>query len=164
MRYHIFLTALMGLGLVVGPAAAQTQAHYDIVEKYYERYLQRPADPVGMQTWAVKMANGLPVLAVKAGILGSDEFYQIQGSNPTGFVVGLYQNVLGRQPNSFEIQTWLNYLNQVQGDRQQTASTFLVAARGELAQHAARFIPHINPAVPPPLPVPPGSVVPPWPR
>jgi hypothetical protein len=161
MRYHIFLTALVALGLAVGPAAAQTQVHYNLVQSYYQRFLQRPADPAGLQMWATQMANGLPVEAVQAGILASDEYYQLQGSNPTGFIVGLYQDVLGRAPNDFEIQTWLNYWNQVNGDRQQLASTFLVAARSELAQQAARFVPRIGPAVPP-LPVPPLPV--PWRR
>jgi hypothetical protein len=161
MKYRLLFAALAALALGAGPAAAQGPAQANWIESWYQRYLQRTADPTGMQTWLIEFARGASAENVQAAILASDEYYQLHGSNPRDFIVGLYQDVLGRTPSPDEIRLWLNHWRQVRGQRLQVANTFLVAARAELAnQAAARFYgPPVTSTTPPPLPVPPAPIV-----
>jgi Domain of unknown function (DUF4214) len=70
------------------------------------------------------------------------------GEDDPSFVVGLYQNILGRQPARWEVQTWLDRLAQLRGNRARVAEEFRRDAQFELRQRAAW---------PPPQPAP-------WPR
>ncbi len=165
MRYRYCFAALSAFAIAASPAAAQNPFQANQIESWYERYLQRSADPAGMQMWLNEFASGASAENVQAAILASDEYYQLHGSNPQGFVVGLYQDVLGRTPTADEVQLWLNSWRQARGQRQQVANTFMVAARAELANQAgARFYaPPVTRTTPPPLPVPPRPVTAPWP-
>jgi hypothetical protein len=162
MRNHILLAAVAALGIGVGPAAAQTQDQANLVESYYERLLHRSADPVGMQTWLAHFSWGESGESIQAQLMTSDEYWQRNGSNPQGFVVGMYRDMLGRNPNQFEVATWVNYWSQDPTNRLRTSNAFMVAARGELANQAAQqwFAPPASTSIPPPLPVPPRPI--PW--
>ncbi len=47
---------------------------------------------------------------VHALILGSDEYFANHGGTDSGFVTGLYQDLLGRAPNDGELALWTNWL------------------------------------------------------
>ncbi len=47
---------------------------------------------------------------VHAVILGSDEYFANHGGTDSGFVSGLYQDLLGRAPNDGELALWTNWL------------------------------------------------------
>jgi hypothetical protein len=157
MRYHLLFAALAAFTLWVGPAAAQTRDQAYLVESYYEKYLHRPADPVGMKTWLDHFSWGESAESIQAQLMSSDEYWQINGANPQGFVAAMYNDVLGRSPNPNEVATWLNYWSQDPNNRLRTTSTFMIAARSELTNQAATrwFAPPTNVTVlPPPLPAP----------
>jgi hypothetical protein len=163
MRNRMLFAALAALAIGAGPVSAQTSDQAALVESYYERFLHRRADPVGMQTWLSHFSWGESAESIQAQLLASDEVYQIHGSNPRGFVVGLYQDVLGRNPNPNEVWLWLNYWNQVGGQRFQVSNAFMIAARTELANQAAtRFYAPQTTTTVPPLPVPPAPIGVPW--
>ncbi len=46
-----------------------------LVEGYYEVFLQRPADPGGLQNWVTQLQAGLPFLTIGQNFIASDEFY-----------------------------------------------------------------------------------------
>jgi hypothetical protein len=165
MKYRMLFAALAAFAIAAGPAVAQGPAQANLIESWYERYLQRPADPAGMQMWLYQLSRGASAEIIQAAILASDEYYQLHGSNPRDFVIGLYQDVLGRTPSTDEVRLWLNYWRQARGQRIQVANTFMVAARAELANQAAtRFYgPPVTSTTPPPLPVPPAPIVVPIP-
>jgi hypothetical protein len=100
---------------------------------WYQRYLRRRIDPEGARNWAAVLRTQGPTAAL-AGILGSDEYFQILGSNAPAFVAGLYQDALRRPASRDEVQLWLGQLA-VHGHRARLATEFLTAAQAEMAQN-----------------------------
>jgi hypothetical protein len=79
-----------------------------VIEGYYSLFLHRGADAGGLAGWSneANFVNGNPN-PVLSGILASAEYYGLNGSNPYGFVVALYRDVLGRAASPAEINAWL---------------------------------------------------------
>jgi hypothetical protein len=50
------------------------------------------------------------------------------------FIVSLYHNYLGREPGSWEVDGWLQRLDQLRGNRSKLVEEFQKAARVELGQ------------------------------
>jgi hypothetical protein len=116
-----------------------------------------------MQVWLAHFSWGESAESIQAQLLSCDEYYQTHGSDPRGFVVGLYQDVLGRDPNLNEVGLWVNYWRQAGGQRAQVSSAFVIAARTELANHAAiRFYAAPTTTTVPPLPMLPAPIGAPW--
>src|SRR5262249_43905722 len=76
-----------------------------VVDRYYQRYLGRGADPVGRAGWAQALSSGFSREQFALGILTSAEF-AARNPGDAGFIVGLYQTSLGRQPSAFEVNNW----------------------------------------------------------
>jgi len=55
-----------------------------LVQNWYFRYLQRPADAVGMDGWVGQLRQGTPAECVEAQILASDEYYGLPGRTAAG--------------------------------------------------------------------------------
>jgi len=140
----LIAAALITVGIATsGVQAASPQQYYQpqyqsqyapddvrLVASWYERYLGREPDAIGLRQWVDQLYVGTNV---QAGILGSDEYYIRHGSTPEGFVTGLYVDVLNRQPRWDEVQTWLNRLQQQGYNRPAMAADFLNAAAYELS-------------------------------
>jgi hypothetical protein len=129
------LASLLGfpiLSLSTGSATAQTVARDDasLIASWYQRYLGRTPAASEVAGWLPGLRSGQNV---EAAILGSDEYYQRQGSNPASFVTSLYVNVLSRQPSGQEVQGWLDQLAPLGFDRTALAEEFLGAAQYELS-------------------------------
>jgi hypothetical protein len=128
--------ALIALTLMATPAEAtrpRPVGPQDIcaVNLWYQRYLGRDADAVGIATWTSELCRGHNA---EAGILGSEEYLQRHGGTPDGFVVGLYFEVLNRPPGLNEVQGWVCRLQQLKCNRVRLAEEFLRASKTELAQ------------------------------
>ena len=54
----------------------------DLVESYYQKFLNRPADPGGLSDWVGAMESGFTAQDVMAGILGSQESYNLSQMVP----------------------------------------------------------------------------------
>jgi hypothetical protein len=104
----------------------------ELTQSWYQRYLRRSIDITGLQGWVTLLRQGASHDDVKAAILGSPEYFQLQGNNAAGFVAGLYADVLGRPATRDEVAQWLNRLGQLGNDRTRLAGDFLRAAQGEL--------------------------------
>jgi hypothetical protein len=52
-----------------------------LVRGYYAIYLQRQADPVGLDNWVKQLQQGLPFVTIGEQFLASDEFYNKAASN-----------------------------------------------------------------------------------
>jgi hypothetical protein len=61
--------------VVSSPEAAQTQVQSD-----YLAILHRSADAAGLAVWSNLMAQGISEAVVRAGLLGSDEFFALTAS------------------------------------------------------------------------------------
>ena len=100
-----------------------------LVQSWYQRYLHRSVDPTGYQAWVGQLENGVPPRNVEAGILASDEYYQVHNSNAAQFIIGLHVDVLGRSPSRREVGIWLDKFEDFGGDRERLARVFLREVR-----------------------------------
>jgi hypothetical protein len=66
------------------------------VEDLYAQLLGRPADPVGLANAVAALAGGMTPFQLEASILASPEYLADHGGTYTGFLQGVYSDVLGR--------------------------------------------------------------------
>jgi hypothetical protein len=89
------------------------EARIDQVQDLYQAYLGRPADALGLTTWVWFLNQGGTLVQVQSGILGSPEYYQVQGGGmPAGFVTAVYDDVFHRQPDPAGTAFWVQALAQ----------------------------------------------------
>ena len=60
---------------VVNSFLYSTESLDRLVEGYYEVFLQRQADPTGLNSWVAGLQQGLPFLTIGQEFLASDEFF-----------------------------------------------------------------------------------------
>jgi hypothetical protein len=77
-----------------------------LIQASYQQYLGRAAEPAGLAGWLGEMRAGLHIEQMQAGFISSPEFYARYGSTDRGWITGLYQTVLGRDPGSSEVDSW----------------------------------------------------------
>lgn len=82
----------------------------NLVQADYHAYLGRDGDDVGLNSWVQRMHNGMTQEQVEAAFLASSEYMQLQGGTQSGWIKGLYRDVLGRTPSSDEVNGWLRTL------------------------------------------------------
>jgi hypothetical protein len=65
---------------------ATTEYHQDLVESYFQRFLNRNADPVGLHASTAALQNGVPGETVIAVIVSSPEYIstRVPPSSPAG--------------------------------------------------------------------------------
>lgn len=81
---------------VVGAITSSTEYQTDLVTSMYTTYLRRSPDSAGLAFLVGLLKGGVSDEAIRAGMLGSGEFYSLAGSTPAGYVSSLYTAVLGR--------------------------------------------------------------------
>jgi streptogramin lyase len=103
--------------VAVAQALAHVQAHYiDFVSGLYLTYLRRAADIAGLEGWVNGLLFGqFRDEQVTANFLAAPEYVNNHGGFTNnlpgrGWVIGLYNDVLGRAPLESEIQGWLSAL------------------------------------------------------
>ena len=82
--------------------------------RLYNASLKRLPDPDGLEYWIEQFSSGAnSIRVVASSFLGSTEFAERYGANVTDekYVTTLYQNVLGRLPDSSGLNYWLGQLN-----------------------------------------------------
>ena len=110
-----------------------TESLTDIVINDYQGFLNRAPEPGGLNCWLGQLQSGRTPDQVAAGILGSAEYFADHGSTNQGFVTSLYQNVLGRAPDSGGNAFWLNALASG-ASRTQVAFGFLTSPEAAAKQ------------------------------
>lgn len=112
--------------------SAEYKSHY--VTTLYQVFLGRSPDAAGLQFWTEKMGQpGTPGMHsgsadekyVLAAILGSDEYYNNAGGTPEDWVNAVYQDILGRAPDSSGAAYWANKLSAGTDNRDHIARTLL---------------------------------------
>jgi hypothetical protein len=131
------MTGIVVLGFGLASSTAQAACPEDrLVAGWYEQYLGRSAYVDELPFWTDKMHQGVCADDIRAGILGSDEYYNRRGLTPEGFAAGLYADILGRNASDYEIRLWA--FKVASGvSRSDVAREFIRAAQRELAQRAA---------------------------
>jgi hypothetical protein len=83
-------------GFVVQSIMNSPESLIKQVEDLYAQLLGRPADPVGLQNAVAALAGGMTPLQLEATLLASPEYLADHGGTYTGFLQGVYTDVLGR--------------------------------------------------------------------
>ena len=96
---------------VVQAIEQTTEYLNDVVKGLYLHYLKRAADSMGLQSWTGLLAGGGAIEHVIDGLVSSQEYFALQGNSNSGFVKGLYQDILGRTASPGEVQSWVNALS-----------------------------------------------------
>jgi putative lipoprotein len=119
------------IDLVLQPAGGGGQPNDGptIVAGWYRKYLGRNPDRQGMQAWIDLLNRGTPLPEIEAMLVSSTEMYERYEDNPWKWVIGLYENVLGRRPTQAEAQHWVTRLQQFGDNRLEVSREFLSSAR-----------------------------------
>lgn len=87
--------------------ATSTEFYTDEVTSIYETYLHRGPDQTGLTAWVGKLQAGtINFETIRGYILGSEEFYNNMINQYGNYLTGLYQTLLGRNPDSTGIAAW----------------------------------------------------------
>jgi hypothetical protein len=120
----LILAAVAGLMLLSPPATGQYsrdyhrdfyQAHQrasdtspeDLASYWYQKFLKREGEESGVATWAAEIRKGNSPDMVLASMLGGQEYYDLGGDTPLGFLVNLYRDIVGRDPTPAEHASFL---------------------------------------------------------
>ena len=103
--------------------ATSAEFRTDEIKSFYNNYLHPTCEQVRAEECVVapqspttsELAAALTSLAagsseesIIAGVLGSDQYYQDHGSTQTGFIQGMYEDLIGREPTGAEVQSALS--------------------------------------------------------
>ena len=83
----------------------------DQVFALYSHYLNRAPGAIGELSWLTALQQGATLEQVAEGIVSSPEYFQVHGGDNQGYILGLYNQVLGRTPSAGELDGWLNAMN-----------------------------------------------------
>ncbi len=87
---------------VAGFIVTSPEARVVQTQDLYNRYLHRPADPVGLSAFSTFLITGGSQEQLAAVLLGSAEYYANHGGNSNmGFLDSLYEDALGRPIDPF---------------------------------------------------------------
>jgi serralysin len=108
--------------------------------RIYQAALARTPDAEGLSYWIRAMDSGLSLREVAQGFLSSSEFIDAYGSAPSidQYVYGLYENILGRAPESAGFDYWVGELHKGASYAQ------VLEAASESAENIAGVQPSIN--------------------
>ncbi|OOY27724.1 hypothetical protein BMI90_10960 [Thioclava sp. L04-15] len=115
-------TAIDTLGL----SRVSTQTDFtDDVFRLYQATLGREPNLGGMVYWSEMRAEGMDFLEMVSGFVNSPEFLGTYGNlDDEGFISLLYQNVLGRAPDSGGLTWWLDQLDSGVYTRERVVASF----------------------------------------
>jgi hypothetical protein len=101
----LFSDISIGLDTAIGEIAGSCY-------RIYKAAFNRTPDEGGLGYWIGQMDLGKTLIEVSAGFINSDEFRASYGTNPTNgeFLTKVYNNVLGRDPDSGGYDWWVDQL------------------------------------------------------
>jgi len=75
------------------------------VDQFFATYLHRAADAPGRAFWVAALLGGMSEADVAVGFLTTEE-YRLAHPGTTDYLVGLYHDVLGRDPDPAGLDSW----------------------------------------------------------
>jgi Domain of unknown function (DUF4214) len=102
---HVLNRAAVASGIV-----GSTESFVDLLVSDYAQFLHRAPDAAGLNNLLSQLQQGQGEGVVEAEFVSSTEYILDHGNTATGFVLGLYQDLLGRTPTLNELNFWLGQL------------------------------------------------------
>jgi N-acetylneuraminic acid mutarotase/uncharacterized protein YkwD len=99
-----------GLGALSSLVAHSGEYYANIVIAAYRRFLGRVPMASEVAAWVGLMQQGLTNERLEAGFIGSPEYITNHGGQGAGWVTGMYQDLLGRNPAPSEVNAWMQAL------------------------------------------------------
>jgi hypothetical protein len=96
---------------VAGSLTQSFEYYANFVTAAYQHYLGRTPQTAEVAAWARLMQQGLSDERLEAGFIGSAEYIAGHGGSGAGWVTGMYQDLLGRNPSQAEVNAWVQALN-----------------------------------------------------
>jgi hypothetical protein len=93
-------------GQVAGSLALSLERTDRLVTTEYQQLLGRAPTPGELVGWSAQVSAGLDIRSLEAHLVGSAE-YRGQFTSDGGWLIGAYQELLGRAPTDSEMNTWL---------------------------------------------------------
>src|SRR5205807_4191519 len=78
----------------------------NLINQFYQQYLNRNADPQGLQTWLDFLGHGGTSFGLQAGILGAPEYVAAHGGGGAGLLQAFYHDILNRDLDATGAQGW----------------------------------------------------------
>ncbi|HEX7449454.1 MAG TPA: DUF4214 domain-containing protein [Pirellulales bacterium] len=91
---------------VINQFLTSSEYHADQIAADYNQYLHRVPDAAGAAYWLSQLNAGVSESQFDASLLGSQEYYADQGGTNSGFISGLYNDVLGRTASAADLSFW----------------------------------------------------------
>ena len=114
-----------GNDILNGDIAHNHDTHYGQIYRLYKATLAREPDVEGLKGWAASLRAGTSLESIITGFVNSVEFQATYGSTSNeAFVTLLYNNVLGRSPDSGGFTYWTTLLNSGSMSREQVVLNF----------------------------------------
>jgi hypothetical protein len=98
------------LGEMANSLTHSAEYYARFIRGIYEKYLQREPDADGLAYWVSQMQNGLSDEHLEAGFIGSAEYIQNHGGTGEAWIIGMYEDLLGRAPDPNGLAYWLAQL------------------------------------------------------
>jgi hypothetical protein len=118
--------------VTIASEITHSQEYYSlIVTDAYQKYLGRTPDANGLAYWVYNMELGLSDEQLEAGFISSREFIADHGDTAQGWVTGLYQVLLNRQPDQPGLQYWVTQLSTYHASPYAVAYGFAASAERE---------------------------------
>jgi hypothetical protein len=96
----------------VASALTHSNEYYArVVTAAYQRYLKRDPEAAGLASWVSALQSGLTDERLEASFIGSPEYIHNHGGTGEAWVTGLYQDLLGRNPDQVGLNAWLTALH-----------------------------------------------------
>jgi hypothetical protein len=123
---------------VVAIGFAKSREQYtNLVIGAYQRYLKRLPEAAGLENWVGNMLAGrVTEERLEAGFIGSPEYITGNGGRGRGWIIGMYRDLLGRDPAEAEVQGWLQAL--ARGVTEAEVAFGFAASRERQAQRVQR--------------------------
>ncbi|MDZ4851741.1 MAG: YbaY family lipoprotein [Pirellulaceae bacterium] len=108
-----------------GVIQASYPADPSLLNQVFQQLLGRMPSAKEEVAWSSYLAQGNSIDDLKAKIIGSPNYYDRMGNNPSLFVQSMIQIIKGEPATSQEIAAWTNRLQQYQGQREALVREFI---------------------------------------
>lgn len=100
------------------------------IESAYRQYLGRLPTSVELAAWYQTPDLGFRVQRLPMELMATQEFYDRMGGNDYAWLQRVFQEVAGKQPSSFEMDSWMRRFSELRYSRMELLNQLQAQSRG----------------------------------